>query len=152
MRNAELQQLVEEISQQFFNRPFLHRAKWNTRLRTTGGRYKLASHDLDFNPKVLEQLGEKELVKVVKHELCHYHLHLTGRGYRHKDKDFKELLAQVGGTRFVPPLSAQTIGKTYIYECVSCSSRIVRRRRVNTQKYVCGKCHGKLQLIEIRTE
>ncbi len=39
MTEAQLQKLVEEISLKFFRRPFRHRAIFNKRLKTTGGRY-----------------------------------------------------------------------------------------------------------------
>ena len=35
-----------------------------------------------------------------------------------------------------------------IYECLSCGALIRRRRRVNLQKYRCGRCMGKLRLSE----
>lgn len=97
MTDQALQTLVEKISIVFFQKPFLHQATFNRRLKTTGGRYHLASHHLDFNPTVFLKYGQEELEKVIKHELCHYHLHLAGKGYQHKDKDFKELLAKTGG-------------------------------------------------------
>ncbi|RHF41988.1 SprT family protein, partial [Lactiplantibacillus plantarum] len=102
MTDLELQQLVATISMRDFHRPFQHRAYFNARLRTTGGRYQLASHDIDINPKMLTDFDEATLIGVIKHELCHYHLHLTKRGYRHRDADFKRLLAQVGGSRYAP--------------------------------------------------
>lgn len=104
MTDQALQTLVEKISIVFFQKPFLHQATFNRRLKTTGGRYHLASHHLDFNPTVFLKYGQEELEKVIKHELCHYHLHLAGKGYQHKDKDFKELLAKTGGARYAPPL------------------------------------------------
>ena len=97
MNEQELQRLVEHISITIFRKPFRHRASFNRRLKTTGGRYHLGSHDLDFNPLVLELHGMEELEKVVKHELCHYHLHLEGRGYQHRDADFLNLLKASGG-------------------------------------------------------
>ena len=78
-----------------FQQPFRHRATFNRRLKTTGGRYHLGSHNLDFNPLVLELHGMDELEKVVKHELCHYHLHLEGRGY------------QASGCRFPEPFEGE---------------------------------------------
>ena len=35
-----------------------------------------------------------------------------------------------------------------VYECLSCGALIRRRRRVNLQKYRCGRCMGKLRLSE----
>ena len=58
------------------------------------------------------QLGEKELIGIIKHELCHYHLHLEGKGYQHQDQEFKKLLKKVGAPRFCTPLPGQT-SKTY---------------------------------------
>ena len=40
---ARLQRLVEKISLQYFEMPFLHKAILISRLRTTGGRYLLKS-------------------------------------------------------------------------------------------------------------
>lgn len=97
MTNQELQNLVERWSQESFGRPFLHQAVFNRRLKTTGGRYHLGDHHIDVNPLMLEEYDLATLKQVVLHELCHYHLHLTGRGFGHRDRDFKALLMQVGG-------------------------------------------------------
>lgn len=97
MTNQELQNLVERWSQESFGRPFLHQAVFNRRLKTTGGRYHLGDHHIDINPLMLEEYDLATLKQVVLHELCHYHLHLTGQGFGHRDRDFKALLMQVGG-------------------------------------------------------
>ena len=36
-----------------------------------------------------------ELISIIKHELCHYHLHQEGKGYKHRDQDFKDLLKKL---------------------------------------------------------
>lgn len=151
MNEQDLQTLVEHISLTVFRRPFRHRASFNRRLRTTGGRYHLASHDLDFNPLVLELHGLEELEKVVKHELCHYHLHIEGRGYKHRDADFRSLLKASGGSRFVKDLRLPSAEGTssvpkWLYNCSACGQMYPRKRRIDVKKYVCGKCRGKLQL------
>ena len=33
--------------------------------------------------------GEKAVIDIIKHELCHYFLHLAGKGYQHRDQDIK---------------------------------------------------------------
>nr|WP_319217203.1 SprT family protein [uncultured Trichococcus sp.] len=151
MNEQELQQLVEHISSTVFQKPFRHRATFNRRLKTTGGRYHLGSHDLDFNPLVLELHGMEELEKVVKHELCHYHLHPEGRGYRHRDADFRNLLKESGGSRFVKdlrlaPAEGAASGPMWLYRCSACGQMYPRKRRIDLKKYVCGKCRGKLRL------
>lgn len=146
MNQKELQQLVETISLNDFGKPFRHQAAFNSRLRTTGGRYHMKSHDLDFNPKVIDKLGEEIFIGIVRHELCHYHLHLEGRGYQHKDRDFKLLLKQVGGLRFVPSLKEEKVVQYWEYRCTSCDSLIHRQRRFNMSKYVCARCKGNFEL------
>ncbi|NGQ96058.1 SprT family protein [Brevibacillus sp. SYP-B805] len=148
MTDQELQALVEAVSQASFGKPFRHQARFNARLRTTGGRYLLQSHDIELNPRHLQEHGEEELLGIIKHELCHYHLHLEKKGYRHADRDFKELLRRVGGSRYCQ--SVRTAGKPrpYKYEllCTSCGMRYLRKRKVNPSRYVCGRCRGRLRL------
>lgn len=147
MSPEELQQLVEDISLIHFDAPFKHQATFNNRLRTTGGRYHLESHHLDFNPKILATFGEEEFIGVVKHELCHYHLHLANRGFRHRDAEFKQWLKEVGGSRYVQSLAPPKKAPRYwIYSCIHCEQMYYRKRRMNTQKYCCGLCKGKLYL------
>lgn len=89
MTTKELQQLVEKVSLESFGKPFQHEAYFNGRLKTTGGRYHLSDHHLDFNPHLLAEFGVDTFIQIIKHELCHYHLHLAGKGYRHRDPEFK---------------------------------------------------------------
>lgn len=134
---------VRQVSLEDFGKPFTHEAKWNKRLRTTGGRFFPNDGHLDFNPQHYESLGEPVFRQIVRHELCHYHLYFEGRGYRHGDQEFKALLAQVDGLRFAPKL-AQPV--TYrVYTCQDCQASFVRRRRIDTKKYRCGRCGGGLR-------
>ncbi|MFB9768542.1 SprT family protein [Lactiplantibacillus modestisalitolerans] len=148
MTDAELQTLVCEISRRAFQRPFNHQAVFNARLRTTGGRYQLQSHNIDINPKMLTDFGRATLIGVIKHELCHYHLHLTHRGYRHRDPAFKQLLAQVGGSRYAPaPKQPRVRTYRYTYQCQRCGQLYRRQRRMDPTRYTCGRCRGPIKLI-----
>lgn len=142
MTNKELQALVEKVSLEYFKKPFRHEATFNKRLQTTGGRYHLNTGHLDFNPLVYEIYGLDELLGVIKHELCHYHLHLENKGYQHKDKDFKVLLNATGGSRFVKPLKVKR--KIEHYVCIRCGSDIFRQRKINVKRFVC-QCGGQLK-------
>ena len=144
MNEHELQQLTMEISRTSFHREFTHKITYNKRLRSSGGRYLLKTGNIEINPLVEQELGLEALVGVIKHELCHYHLHQTGGGYRHRDADFKRLLHQVGGSRFVERMKEPN----FLYECTACHHRYPRMRKMNTNRYVCGKCHGKLILLD----
>ncbi|MFV8829980.1 SprT family protein [Alkalihalobacterium sp. APHAB7] len=151
MKQEELQSIVEEVSLAYFKRPFVHQARFNHRLRTTGGRYLLHTHDIEINPKQYEAFGQEELISIIKHELCHYHLHIQKKGYQHKDKDFKDLLKQVGGARYCKALSNEKTysKKRYIIQCTSCFLKYTRKRKFDLSRYACGKCGGKLRMIKM---
>nr|WP_263323811.1 SprT family protein [Neobacillus sp. Marseille-Q6967] len=152
MEDKELQKLVETISIESFGKIFRHKATFNPRLRSTGGRYLLGTHNIEINKKYLDQLGMEEIIGIIKHELCHYHLHLEGRGYQHRNSDFKLLLKKVGAPRFCNSLiekpQKRYNKKMMIYECSKCRLQYKRKRSINTSRYVCGKCRGRLSKVK----
>ena len=137
---------VKQVSLEDFGKAFKHQAQWNTRLRSTGGRFFPKDGHLDFNPKVYQELGLEVFRKIVRHELCHYHLYYEGKGYKHRDSVFKNLLKEVDGLRFVPPLSSVSQRPVLVYTCQTCSQTYQRKRRMDTKRYRCGLCRGKLIL------
>lgn len=149
MQQEELQKWVEAVSENDFGKPFRHQASFNLRLRTTGGRYLLRTHNLEFNPKQLEVFGSIEFEKIIKHELCHYHLHLEGKGYRHQDPDFKNLLSLVGGSRYCQliPGARRQSAMRYTYMCKKCQAQYIRKRKIDLKRYRCGRCGGRLELL-----
>ncbi|WP_280771292.1 SprT family protein [Salipaludibacillus daqingensis] len=149
MNDEQLRLLTEKISMEFFGKPFKHAAFFNKRLRTTGGRYSLNHHHIEINPKHLEYYGYEELESIIKHELCHYHLHIEGKGYQHKDKDFKNLLVKVGGSRHCQTLPNSRNQRKYLhlYRCKTCGVEFQRRRQFNVKKFVCGKCKGQIEKV-----
>lgn len=147
MTDGDLQLLIEGISIKVFKKQFRHAASFNKRLRTTGGRYMLNDHSIQINPLVLEKHGMEELVGVIKHELCHYHLHLENKGYKHRDRDFKDLLRKTNSPRYCRPLAEQNrkINISHKYKCQSCGLVYQRKRRMDVMKYRCGKCTGEIK-------
>lgn len=151
MNDQELQQWVERVSLESFGLPFRHQATFNSRLKATGGRYFTRSHNIEISPHQLATFGAEETEKIIKHELCHYHLHILKRGYRHRDADFKQLLAHVGGSRYCQTLpermQARRLPYRYKLVCTACGTDYLRKRKVDPRRYLCGKCRGKLKLI-----
>lgn len=136
----ELTEHVKNLSRTSFGWEFIHKAKWNSRLKTTGGRFFPKDMHLDFNPKLAEH---ENFDKIILHELVHYHLYQQKRGYKHQDVDFKQLLAQVGGLRYAPVVEKKEY--KYFYDCENCGQSYPRMRKMDTQKYRCGKCRGRLR-------
>lgn len=148
MNEQELQELVEKTSLKYFNKAFKHQAFFNSRLKTTGGRYHLKNHHLDFNPKIYQLFGKEIFIGIIKHELCHYHLHIENKGYRHRDKDFKNLLQEVKGLRYTPSIEEKKgYGVRWKYECNQCETPLFRKYRFNIKKYVCSNCLNHFELI-----
>ena len=142
MKESELQQLCQEISKKYFHKAFRHQITYNARLKSSGGRYILKTGNIEINPKVETILGREILIGAMKHELCHYHLHQEGKGYRHQDRDFKMLLREVGGHRFIERMETYR----YVYACNSCGATFYRMRKIDTNKFRCGRCRGSLIL------
>ena len=153
MTDEALQRLVEQLSQQFFGHPFRHHAYFNARLRTTGGRYRLRDHDIEINPRMLTEHDQATLEGVIKHELCHYHLHLAGQSGQHRTKAFQRLLRQVGGLRYAPVPAPATprLRHWQVYVCTTCQQRYYRLRRVDVTRMVCGRCRGRLRWTGVVT-
>lgn len=146
--DSQLLELVRSISAVSFGQPFRHKSRYNTRLRSVAGRYLLVTHDLEFSHAHAVKFGRDDLVKTILHELCHYHLHLQGAGYRHRDREFKELLAEVGGSRYARALQPRVVRPiAHRYICTQCAIVYERRRSLDTTRFVCGVCKGKLDRL-----
>lgn len=148
MEQKELEILTKQISWNVFKKPFVDSVYFNRRLRTTGGRYLPRERVIELNPKYLNELGYDEFVGIIKHELCHYHLHIEGKGFQHRDSDFKQLLKETNSPRFCNPLPSTQSALKYYYQCKNCSQVYGRKRKMDVKRYRCGKCKGKLHVLE----
>ncbi|WP_156292064.1 SprT family protein [Oceanobacillus salinisoli] len=146
INEKSLYKLVNDLSIHFFHKPFKDKVTFNHRLRTTGGRYIPSKRLVELNPKYVVEMDESEFIGIIKHELCHYHLHIEGKGYKHGDIDFKRLLEKTGSPRHCKPLPSQRADYKYLYICKKCFFEYKRKRRVDVRKYRCSKCGGKLML------
>ncbi|MGM8212441.1 SprT family protein [Virgibacillus sp. W0430] len=143
----QLYELVNKLSLDFFDIPFRHKVVFNHRLRTTGGRYIPSKKLIELNPKYFLEMNREEFIGIIKHELCHYHLHITGKGYKHGDADFKRLLKKTNSPRHCAPLPSVKKSYRYTYVCTDCLYEYKRVRMVNVKKYRCGKCRGILNKV-----
>ncbi|WP_343781461.1 SprT family protein [Alkalibacillus silvisoli] len=148
MKQEELELLTNKLSQQFFGKPFVDSVQFNNRLRTTGGRYIPAKRTIEINPKYYKELGEEDLMGIIKHELCHYHLHIEGKPYHHRSREFRALLEETGSPRFCGTLPSEEDKKKHQFQCRSCGLTFKRKRKINPARYRCGKCQGKIVQIQ----
>ncbi|SIS56542.1 SprT family protein [Salimicrobium flavidum] len=148
MNNEQLLEWTKEISSSQFSREFKDDIRFNNRLRTTGGRYIPRERRIEINPSYLKEWGEKEVEGIIKHELCHYHLHVEGKGFNHRDAEFRKLMKETDAPRHCTPLPSIKEHPAHKYRCQKCHQLYKRKRRVNTDKYRCGKCKGFLKKVE----
>src|SRR5690625_1745662 len=142
--------MTNELSKRYFQKPFKHVVKYNNRLQTTGGRYIPSLKTIEINPKYVKEMEQKDVIGIIKHELCHYHLHIAGKGFRENDPDFIKLLKEIGAPKYCEPLPSSM--KRHIYVCKKCGCKYKRKRRVNTARYKCGRCFGKLNFVRTINE
>ncbi|MFC7322029.1 SprT family protein [Halobacillus campisalis] len=147
VNQQELQQWTDQVSRRFFGKPYIDYVEFNPRLRTTGGRYIPSRRTIQLNPKYLRELGEEEFEGIIKHELCHYHLHIEGKGFNHRDRTFKDLLRKTGSPRFCKPLPSEKEKQHHTYKCSTCGQKYTRKKKINVSRFVCGKCKGKLKKV-----
>ncbi|WP_163971705.1 SprT family protein [Oceanobacillus halotolerans] len=147
LSEGELYKLVNDVSKKYFHKPFMDKVVYNNRLRTTGGRYLPQKKLIELNPKYMLEMDENEYIGIIKHELCHYHLHIEGKGYQHRDPEFKALLQKTNSPRYCNPLPSNRNTYKHTYKCKNCGQIYRRKRRVDISKYRCGKCKGELYVL-----
>lgn len=69
LNDKQLYALVHEISLKYFNKPFKDQVQFNSRLRTTGGRYIPSKRVIELNPKYALETNDDEFLGIIKHEL-----------------------------------------------------------------------------------
>ena len=101
MTNEELQHLVKRISDTIF-KSHLYMKHIST-VVSKQQEVDICSKHITFKstPNLWKLMELRELEGIIRHELCHYHLHIEGKGYKHRDKDFKDLLKRQNLLDFV---------------------------------------------------
>lgn len=142
---------INNISNTYFGKPFDHDARYNNRLRTTGGRYLPGKQMIEVNPKYVHEMPYNEVIGIIKHELCHYHLHMDGKPFGHGDRAFKQLLKKTNSPRFCKPLPSTIKNQVvHTYICKSCRTIYRRKRKVNVDRVRCGKCKDTIVFKETK--
>lgn len=141
----ELLQIFEEVNQQhfdgFLDPPIL---KWNSRLRSSAGRFFPGSRKF-FNerPPMIEIASylqtEENAVALIRdtmaHEMIHYWLWVRRKPYGHTPEFWAKMTA-MGVSRYNPV--PRTRPYRYVYRCVACMKEFFTRRRLGD--LACARC------------
>ncbi|MDR0899288.1 MAG: SprT family protein [Lactobacillaceae bacterium] len=149
--NQELEALVRRLSLSRFEKPFSHTVRFNSRLRTTGGRVVFprigrkvidSKIYMEINPK----LEDADLEGVILHELSHYHLYFIKGLHREDDPDFRTMLKNLEAPLHSPLHRKQR--SFYVYVCTAPEHhQYSRNRRIDVKKMRCGFDGATLRLI-----
>lgn len=134
---------------------------WNARLYKTAGvtylRRKAESGDpiaaIELSIKVVDEPAR--LYNTLAHELCHAATWIVDRIAKppHGDhfKAWASRFARWDSQLRITTCHEYAIRYKFNYECVACGLRYGRHSRsINTEKQVCGRCKGRLELLAAR--
>lgn len=136
-----LERLFDEINQQHFD-GFLEmpRLMWNSRLRSSAGRF--FANMRGFGPAIEiasylqeEQMSEALIRDTLAHEMIHYWLWVRRKPYGHTP-DFWVKMEAMGVSRWNPVPRSRPY--KYLYRCPACTGSFPARRRLGP--LACAKC------------
>ncbi|MFT9267579.1 SprT family protein [Oenococcus sp.] len=151
INQIDLQALVERLSLTYFKMPFQHQVRFNSRLRSTGGRVVFPRRGsrileteiyMEVNPK----LSNEQLPGIIKHELAHYMIYLQKGLHHENDRDFQRLLVKVAAPKYSPLVSVHK--SAYLYRCQGTQHHEFKRsRKVDIRRMRCGIDGSRLMLV-----
>ncbi|OFZ69942.1 MAG: hypothetical protein A3K03_06805 [Bdellovibrionales bacterium RIFOXYD1_FULL_44_7] len=139
-----LRHLFDEVNRLYFDGfldpPVL---KWNSRLRTSAGRFFPGSRKyFRFKPIIevaaylFEETDALELIRdTIAHEMIHYWLWVRRRPYGH-GSDFLTKMRAMGVKRYNPVPRLRPF--RYVYKCPACSKEFFARKKLGV--LACAKC------------
>lgn len=123
---------------------------WNNRIYRTIGRYikyrdNKIKPRIEISKKYIEYYPE-EITNILVHEMIHHkypeekHSKIFIKEMNRLNIEFEELNIRIKSNQSIP-------GK-YKYICSNkkCNSKTERNKKVNLERYVCGKCGSKILL------
>lgn len=140
-----LETLFQQLNEQYFEGklPPL-KLNWNSKLRTTAGRFSPGSRN-PLRPReafievahYLKSLsdGNQHIRDTLLHEMIHYWLWWSKKPYGHT-KEFYQIMKRVGAKRFNPVPKESAI--KYWYECQNCKVRLPARKKLG--RVACASC------------
>lgn len=139
MDTQDLYQLANSLSLQFWQKPLTIKVVWNTRLRSSAGRYiysKAGPQRIEVSYQEYIDYGLAEVVNILKHELCHFHLHQQNKAFQDGSVVFKQECQRVGAQLTAKPRAVKYV---QIF-CSSCGQLLGYRQRI--RKNLISSCCG----------
>ena len=149
--DTELKRLYNKYNREIFNDRLATfvAVEWSTRMTTTAGICKRITKDgVSYTLIQLSvsyhETNPNELMDTLVHEMIHVLLPKS-----HHGSPFLEEARRINEA-FGMNITVYAHGEIdykYIYECVECSQKYERMRRLDLSRARCGVCRGKLYLV-----
>jgi predicted SprT family Zn-dependent metalloprotease len=119
------------------------------------GKYK--PEVIEFGRQFLETSTDESVRQIIQHEFCHWAVLIETGEIHHHDMVFKAMCRRVGCKANQPQAKVErTVGDDklfkYTVKCKDCDNKMHYNRAGETVKhpdwYECGKCGGKLVVIQ----
>lgn len=145
MLNQDLYAKYLEFNKKYFDNklPFDVKVVWDNRLVASAGSYNWSwgntNKTIKLSPHYIKKFPE-ELDNILLHEMIH------ASGIRGHGERFKKEMRRINSFGWNVQTHSKERAVTHTYVCKQCKQTIKRSRRINVERYVCGKCGGKLTL------
>lgn len=130
-----LHHYAEMICTTYFGIAFKGTIRWSMHLKKKVGTFDFDTNEIELNFKYYKVYGEKEILNVLRHELCHYYCNRL-IGYHEEENELLQSLlfgvkASQSAMAYIDQLESKRCGScrtktTHLRsttECVSCSYR-----------------------------
>lgn len=145
----KLNEYVKELSMEYFDKPYNGKVNYNARLKRAAGQCYIDSGRIELSTTYFKHATNEQSKDVILHELVHYHLDRAGYINEHHGAKFKALAKKVGTAlhgEAVPIKYYNHIEAT----CENCGYVYYQFKAFDENKYVCGKCKGKLHCKRVK--
>lgn len=146
LTNQQLGMLAQQLSQTYWQAPCTIPVVWNGRLSTTMGRFfyltqkkKRTAVRIELSRKAARHLDRETFIKVLLHELCHYHLFKQGKPFSDHHPVFEAEIKRVGA---ISTNAIKLPQKGYKLYCAKCQAFLGIRKRFNPAHYASACCHA----------
>lgn len=145
----KLNEYVRELSMEYFDKPYESKVSYNNRLKKVVGRCFVESGRIELATVYAKYSDDEEVKDTILHELVHYHLYREGYEHEHHGANFKALAKKVGASRYAKAVPIKYYNHVEV-TCEDCGHTFSQYKAFDTNRYVCGRCSGKLHYKRVK--
>lgn len=149
---SELNVMAKQFAKQYWNLDFNIEIRLNGRLSRSRARFCVRSgifQMIEFQPSVLKYDSDENIIKTLKHEICHWALYNLKKPFRDGDEYFEKELIRIGSHSTG---TTKWVGEVHYCGCTKCGVKVgpYRSAKIATKRqhtHVSGCCRARLQYL-----